>query len=58
MIGSPSNLVIMAFKGVGTFGILGTDNPFFNSFWIDGTIATNCPVVMSSFYDPTSFTIE
>jgi len=31
MIGSHSRLVIMTFKGVGTFGTLGVDNPFFNS---------------------------
>jgi hypothetical protein len=48
----------MAFKGVGTFGILSVNNPFLNSLWTDDTIATNCPMVMSTFYDPTSFTIE
>jgi hypothetical protein len=49
MIGSHSRLATMAFKGEGTFGILGVNNPFFNSLWVDGTIATNCPVVMSAF---------
>jgi hypothetical protein len=39
----------MAFKGEGTFGTLGVDNPFFNSLQADGTIATNCPMVMSAF---------
>jgi hypothetical protein len=58
MIGSPSNLTIMAFKSVSTFGILGVDNIFFNSFQAKGTIATNYPMVMFAFYDPTSFTTE
>jgi len=31
MIRSHSRLAIMTFKGVGTFGTLGVDNPFFNS---------------------------
>jgi hypothetical protein len=31
MIGSHSRLATMAFKGVGTFGTLGVDNPFLNS---------------------------
>jgi hypothetical protein len=31
MIGSHSHLTIMALKGVGTFGTLGVDDPFFNS---------------------------
>jgi hypothetical protein len=31
MIGSPSSLIIMAFKGLRAFGILGVENPFFNS---------------------------
>jgi hypothetical protein len=48
----------MAFKGVGTFGNLSVDNPFLNSLQTDGTIATNYPMVMFAFYDPTSFTIE
>ncbi len=48
----------MAFKGEGTFGTLGVDNPFFNSLWADGTIAINCPMVMFTFCDPTSFTTE
>ncbi len=48
----------MAFKGVGTFGILGVDNPFLNFLQTDGTIATNCPMVMFTFYNPTSFTIK
>jgi len=58
MIGSHSHSTAMAFKGVGTFGTLGVDNPFFNSLQVDGTIATKCPMVMSAFYNPTSFTIE
>jgi hypothetical protein len=48
----------MAFKGVDTFGTLGVDNPFLNSLRGDGTIATNCPMVMFAFYDPTSFTTK
>jgi hypothetical protein len=48
----------MTFKGVGTLGTLGVDNPFFNSFQADGSIATNCPMVMSPFCDPTSFTTK
>jgi hypothetical protein len=48
----------LAFKGVGTFGTLGVDNLFLNSFQADGTIATNSLVVMSTFYDPTSFTTK
>jgi hypothetical protein len=48
----------MALKGMGTFGTLGVDNPFFNSFRANNIIATNCPVVMSAFYDFTSFTIK
>jgi len=48
----------MAFKGVGTFGILSVDNPFLNSFQANGTIVINCPMVMFAFYDPTSFTTE
>jgi len=48
----------MAFKGVGTFGTLGVNNPFLNSLRADGTITTNCPMVMSAFYNPTSFTTE
>jgi hypothetical protein len=48
----------MAFKGVGTFGTLCVDNHFFNSFRADGTIATNYPMVMSAFCDPTSFTTK
>jgi hypothetical protein len=46
----------MAFKGVGTFGTLGVDNLFLNSLQTDGTIATNCLMVMFAIYDPTSFT--
>jgi hypothetical protein len=48
----------MAFKGVGTFGTLGVDKPILNSLQVDGTIATNCPMVMSAFCNPTSFTTE
>jgi hypothetical protein len=48
----------MAFKGVSTFGTLGVDNPFFNSLQVQDTIVTNCPMVMSTFCDPTSFLIE
>jgi len=58
MIGSHSCSIAMAFKGVGTFGTLGVNNPFLNSLQVNGTIATNCPMVMFAFYDPTSFTIE
>jgi len=58
MIESHSHLGAMAFKGVGTFGTLGVDNPFLNSLRIDGTIVTNYPMVMFVFYDPTSFTTE
>jgi hypothetical protein len=46
----------MAFKGVGTFGTF--DKPFLNSLQVDGTIDTNCPMVMFAFCDPTSFTTE
>jgi hypothetical protein len=55
MIGSHSRSVAMTFKGVRTFGTLGVDNLFFNSLQTDGTIATNCSMVMSSFCNPTSF---
>jgi hypothetical protein len=48
----------MALKGMSIFGTLGVDNPFFNSFQTDNIIATNCPMVMSAFYDLTSFTIK
>jgi hypothetical protein len=48
----------MAFKGVGTFGILGVDNAFLNSFQVHGTIVTNYPMVMSAFCDPTFFTTK
>jgi len=48
----------MAFKGVRTFGTLGVDNPFFNSLQANDTIATNCPMVISAFCDPTSFITE
>jgi len=48
----------MEFKGVGTFGTLSVDNPFLNSLQANGTIATNCPMVMFAFCDPTSFTTE
>jgi len=58
MIGSHSRLAAMAFKGVNTFGTLGVDNPFFNSLQANGTIATNCPMVMFAFYDLTSFITE
>jgi len=58
MIGSHSRSAVMAFKGVGTFGTLGIDNPFLNSFRADGTIATNYPMVMFTFCNPTSFTTE
>jgi hypothetical protein len=56
MIGSHSCSTTMAFKGVGTFGTLGADNPFLNSLRANGTIATNCSMVIFAFYDPTSFT--
>jgi hypothetical protein len=56
MITLYSRLVAMVFKGVDTFGILSVDNPFFNSFRANDTIATNCLMVMSAFYDSTSFT--
>ncbi len=46
IIGSHSCLTTMAFKGVGTFGTLGVDNPFFDSFQVDNTNTTNCPMVM------------
>jgi hypothetical protein len=49
MIGSHSHLPTMAFKGVGTFGTLGVDNPFLNSFRVDNTITTNYPMVMFAF---------
>jgi hypothetical protein len=58
MIGSHSCSTAMAFKGVGTFGTLGVDNPFLNSFQVNDTIITNYPMVIFAFYDPTSFTIE
>jgi hypothetical protein len=48
----------MAFKGVGTLGTLGLDNPFLNSLQADGTIVTKCPMVMFAFCDPTSFTTK
>jgi hypothetical protein len=48
----------MAFKGVGAFGILGVDNPFFNSLQVDDNITTNCLMVMYAFCDPTSFTTK
>jgi len=58
MIGSHSRLAVMAFKGVGTFGTLGVDKLFLNSFGADGTIATNYLMVMFAFCNPTSFTTE
>jgi hypothetical protein len=58
MIRSQSFLAVMTFKGVGTFGALGVDNPFLNSLGVDGTIATNYPMVMSTFCDSTSFTTD
>jgi hypothetical protein len=58
MIGSHLHLAAMAFKGVGTFGTLDVDNPFLNSLRANDTITTNCLMVMSTFYDPTSFTTE
>jgi hypothetical protein len=58
MIGSHSRSIAMAFKGVGTFGTLSVNNPFLNSLRADNTIATNYPMVMSAFYNPTSFTTE
>jgi hypothetical protein len=58
MIGSHSRSVAIAFKGVGTFGTLGVDKPFLNSLRANGTIATNYPMVMFTFCDPTSFTTE
>jgi hypothetical protein len=48
----------MTFKGVGTFGTLGVDNPFLNSLQVDDTIATNYPMVMFAFCNPTSFNTE
>ncbi len=41
MIGSHSSSTTMAFKGEGTFGTLGVDNPFFNSLRVDDTITPN-----------------
>jgi len=58
MIESHSRLAAMAFKGVGTFGTLGVDKPFLNSFGVDGTIATNYMMVMFAFSNPTSFTTK
>jgi hypothetical protein len=58
MIKSHSRSTTMTLKGAHTFGTLGVNNPFFNSFRTNGTIATNCPTAMSAFCDPTSFTIE
>ncbi len=58
MIESHSRSTAMAFKGVGTFGTLGVDKTFLNSLRADGTIATNCLMVMSAFCNPTSFTTE
>jgi hypothetical protein len=49
MIGSHSHLAAMAFKGVGSFGTLNVDNPFFNFFQANGTITNNCPMVTSAF---------
>jgi hypothetical protein len=49
MIGSHSRSAAMAFKGEGTFGTLGADNPFLSSLRANDTIATNCPMVMSAF---------
>jgi hypothetical protein len=48
----------MAFKGVVIFETLGVNNPFFNSLQANNIIATNYPMVMSIFCDPTSFTTE
>jgi hypothetical protein len=56
MIGSHSRSIVMAFNGEGTFGTLGVNNPFLNSLRANGTIATKCPMVMSVFCNPTSFT--
>jgi hypothetical protein len=42
MIESHSHLVAMTFKSVGTFGTLGVDNPFLNSFRNNSTITINC----------------
>jgi hypothetical protein len=58
MIGSHSHLATMAFKGVGNFGTLGVQIPFFNSLQTNNTIGTNFLMVMFAFCDPTSFTIE
>ncbi len=58
MIKSHSCSTTMAFKGVGTLGTLGVYNFFFNSLRADDTIATNYPMVMFAFCDPTSFTTE
>jgi hypothetical protein len=58
MIGSHLHLATMAFKGMGTFGTLGVDNPFLNSLRANDTIATNCLMVMFAFYNPTSFTTK
>ncbi len=49
MIGSHSCSIAMAFKGVSTFGTLGANNHFLNSFQVDGTIATNCPMMILLF---------
>jgi hypothetical protein len=48
----------MTFKGVVTFGTLGVDNPFLNPLQTNSTIATNYPMVMFAFCDPTSFTTK
>jgi hypothetical protein len=58
MIESHSCLIVLTFKGVGTFGILDVDSPFLNSLRADNTIGTNCPMVMFAFCDPKSFTTE
>ncbi len=41
MIRSHSRSTAMAFKGEGTFGTLGVDNPFLHSLQTNDTIATN-----------------
>jgi hypothetical protein len=58
MIGSHSCFIAMAFKGVGTFGTLSVNNPFFNSLRVDDIILTNYPMVMFAHCDLKSFIIK
>jgi hypothetical protein len=58
MIKSHSCSVVMAFKGVGTFGTLSVNNPFLNSLRVDDTILTNYSMVTFALYDPKSFIIK